>query len=129
MLGSGRDGVIPLCMEVVARYGEGAHFGVFDLDAFFIVVGVEFAGDLESCGRGGGGDQVDHGETAGERAGAPVLRDLAEHAVLDLVPFRGAGRIMANRQRETGLVGELLQFCAPQARARRVGATAICGDQ
>ena len=48
--------------------------------------------------------------------------------MLDLVPFRRAGRIMANADGQSGFVGELLQFDFPQAHARTVGAAAVRRD-
>ena len=47
-------------------------------DALGIGVGVEFAGDGEAGRRGRGGDQLDYGQATGQRAAAPVLRDVAE---------------------------------------------------
>jgi vitamin B12/bleomycin/antimicrobial peptide transport system ATP-binding/permease protein len=42
-----------------------------------------------------GADQLDHGKAIGERSAAPVLRDVAEQPVLDLVPLRRARRVYA----------------------------------
>jgi hypothetical protein len=53
---------------------------------------------------------------------------VTEQAMLDLVPFRRAGRIMANADGQSGFVGELLQFDFPQAHARTVGAAAVRRD-
>jgi len=74
-------------MEVVAGDGEGIDFRVGDLDALGIVGGVEFAGDRQAGLGGGCSDQFDDGKAAGQRSGAPVLRDVAKEPVLDLVPF------------------------------------------
>src|SRR5271154_5366863 len=95
--GTGLDGVIPLGMEGVAFDVEGRHFGVADSDALFIGIGVEFAADRQSrlgCGRR---DQLDDRRPAGERPATPILRDVAEQAVVDLVPLGCAGRVMAGR--------------------------------
>ena len=43
--------------------------------------------DLQAGFGCGSGDQVDDDLQAGQRMAAPVLSDLAEQAVLDLVPF------------------------------------------
>jgi hypothetical protein len=44
------------------------------------------------CAAGWGGpDQLHHRDTIRQRSAAPVLRDVAEQAMLDLVPLRGAG--------------------------------------
>src|SRR5674536_210029 len=112
-------------MERVAGDVEGGHFGVADLDAFGVGVFVEFAANGETgfCRRRR--DQFDDGGSAGQRTPAPVLRNVTEQAMLDLVPFRRAGRIVANADGQPDLVGELLQFDFPQAHARAVGAAAI----
>ena len=79
-------------MERVTGDVESQHLGVTDLDAFLVGAVIEQAFDLET-GRGGrGADQLDDRNAIGERATAPVLGDVAEQAVLDPVPFRGARR-------------------------------------
>src|SRR5277367_5639224 len=111
--GTGLDGVIPLVMEGVAFDVEGRHFGVADSDALFIGIGVEFAADRQSrlgCGRR---DQLDDRRPAREWPATPILRDVAEQAVFDLVPLGCAGRIMADDDGQSGLIGELLQFELP----------------
>ena len=80
----------------VSGYVEGRHFRVRDLDALWIGVAIEFAADFETGFRRGVGDQFDDDEEAEEWRRAPVLRDVAEHAMLDLVPLRGPWRIVAD---------------------------------
>ena len=53
-------------------------------------------------------------------AGRASLRDVAEQPVLDLVPFRCAGRIVVDADHEPGLVGQLLQFELPEAHTRTI---------
>ena len=60
-------------MEVVALEVEGSYFGLGDLDALVIGVGVEFAGDREAGRRSRGGDQLDDCQATGQRTAAPVL--------------------------------------------------------
>ena len=60
---------------------------------------------------------------------APVLRDVTEHAVLDLIPFRRTRRIVADLDREPRLVGELLQLDFPQPHTRTVRAAAVGRDR
>ena len=48
-----------------------------------------------------------------QRLAAPVLGDEGEQAVLDAVPFAGAGRVMGDGDGQPGSVGELLQFDLP----------------
>src|SRR5271165_3938106 len=110
---SGRDAVVPFWMEGIALYVECRDLLVGDLDALGIGVGIEFAADFETGFRRGVCDQFDGHEEADERHGAPVLGNVAEHAVLDLVPLRGPRRIMADLDDQAGLVGELLQRHLP----------------
>ncbi len=44
-------------------------------------------------------NQLDDGYPVSQRTGAPILRDMAEEAVLDLIPLRCARRIVANMDR------------------------------
>ena len=71
-------------------------------------VPIQFATNRKTGFRRGVGDQFDGDQQTGERRRAPVLSDVAEHAVLDLVPLRGPRRIMAHLHDETGFVGKLL---------------------
>src|SRR5208337_4385754 len=93
---------------------EGRHFRVRDLDALWIGVAIEFAADFETGFRRGVGDQFDDDEEAEEWRRAPVLRDVAEHAMLDLVPLRSPWRIVANLNDQTGFVRELLEGQLPE---------------
>jgi len=79
------------------------------------------------CGRVG--DGFDHGDAADAWGCAPVLGDVAEHALLDLVPpLRGSWWIVADLEGQAGLVGKPLRFKFPQPQPRTVRATAIGGD-
>ena len=66
---------------------------------------------------------------AEERLAAPVARDEAEQAVLDLVPLARAGREVADLDLKAGLVGQALQLGLPQPGAVAVGAAAVGGDR
>ena len=63
----GRDGVVPLSVEVVAgdREGVDLFFGVLDADG--VGAGVEFGADGEPGGGAGGTDEVDDDLVAGQR--------------------------------------------------------------
>src|SRR5208337_5329901 len=65
----------------------------------------------------------------GERPAAPVLGDVAEQPMLNLVPLRCARRIMVDMDDEPGLVGELLQLDLPQPHPRPVRAATIGRDR
>src|SRR5208283_2457860 len=94
-------------MELIAGDVEGFHLGLADPDAFAVGAGVERAVDFQAGLGGGGADQFDHAKASGERPAAPVLRDLAEQPVLDLVPLRRARRIVVEVDHEPGLTETL----------------------
>ena len=104
-------------MEVIAFDVEAGHLGVGDRAALLVGPGIEDAVDREPGLGWSGADELDHGETIGERAAAPVLRDVAEQPVLDPIPLRGARRVVMDVDREAGLVGEVLQFELPEPQA------------
>ena len=87
-------------MELIACDVEACHLGFADLDALAIAAGVERAFDLEAGLGGGRSDQLDHGQAIRERPAAPVLRDMAEQPVLNLVPLRCAWRIVVDVDHE-----------------------------
>src|SRR3712207_4037316 len=58
-----------------------------------------------------------------------VLREEGEQPVLDLVPFAGAGREVADAERQARLVGQPLQLPLPQPQPRAVAPPAVGGDQ
>src|SRR5207302_5178007 len=74
-------------------------------------------------------NQFDHGHAIDEGSPAPSLRDVAEQAVLDLIPLRRARRIVMDVEYEAGLVGELLQLDLPQPDTRSIRAAAIGRDR
>jgi hypothetical protein len=89
-------------MEWIVRDVESAHLVVTYLYALFIAVFIEFAAHRQAGCGGRSGDQLDDRETARQWAAAPVLCDVAEEAMLYLVPFRRAGRVVTNRDRQAG---------------------------
>ena len=52
-------------------------------------------------------NQVDHGLEGAQRTPAPVLRDVAEQPMLDLVPLARARREVADVDAQAGVVGQL----------------------
>jgi hypothetical protein len=116
-------------VEHGAGEAYGGELGVGDFDPFRVCVLVEAGVDVESGACWCGADEVDDDFEAGEGCAAPVLGDEAEPAVLDCVPFAGAGREMAHLDSETGLACELLQLGPPEAGAVAVTAAAVGGDR
>ena len=84
---------------------EGLHLRVGDAYRLGIAVLVQLAAYRQAGFRRGGGDEFDDREAADERLPAPSLSDVAEHAMLDLVPLRCPRRIVAHLQDQPGLVG------------------------
>ena len=90
-------------MEFVALNVDGVHLGVGDFDARRIAVGIDLALHLQAGLGRGGGNQLDDGLVADEGPTAPVLGDERKEAMLDLVPFAGAGRKVADRDDDAEL--------------------------
>ena len=77
-------------MELIAGDVEAFHGGFADLDALVVAARVERALDFQTSLGRRRPDQFDHGEAVGERPAAPVLCDVTEQPVLDLVPLCAA---------------------------------------
>src|SRR5256885_12405942 len=88
----GTDCVIPFAMERSFLNLYGREFLVGHLDPGGIGVGVQLRLDMQPGLGLRVPDQVDdHGATQ-QRLAAPVLRDVAKHPMLDLVPLTRSGR-------------------------------------
>ena len=122
------DGVIPFGMEGIAADVESSHFRVADFHALGVGVFVEFAAHGEAGLRCRRRDQFDDRRSAGQRTPAPVLRDVTEKAMLDLVPlwpatikFAGSSTTMiagCARQGQTERRAEPEAESGPGARRR-----------
>ena len=69
---------------------------------------VEFSAYYQTLCRSGASDKVDDNGKAFERLAAPVPCDMAEHSMLDFIPFACAGRQVTHLHGEPGFVGETL---------------------
>ena len=75
-------------------------------------------------------NQADDGAVAGQRLPRPVLADLTEEAVLNRIPLRGAGGVMADRHGQPEAVNQLfLERVFPAPASGRITAAAIGQDQ
>ena len=75
---------------MIAGDVEASHCGFADLYALLVAARVEGALDLQTGFGRGRADQFDDGKTIRKRPAAPVLRDMAEQPVLDLIPLCAA---------------------------------------
>src|SRR5271170_4524944 len=107
-------------MERVAVDVEGLHLGIANLDALLVGARVERTLDLQASLGRGRRDQLDDGQSVRQRSAAPALRDMAEQAVLDLVPLRSTRRIEMDVDHKLRRIGELLQLDFPQPHARSI---------
>ena len=60
---------------------------------------------------------------------SPVLGDVAEPPVLDLIPFTRSGWEVADGQHQARLTGQILQDDFPESRAVVVRAASVGRDQ
>ena len=97
-------------MLIPPRVQEG---GDWLISGFGIEVGVEFAADRQAGVGRGGADQIDDDAIADQRLGTPVHADEREQAMLDLVPFAGAGWQMMDSDLNAEFVGQSLQLALP----------------
>src|SRR5712692_628047 len=73
-------------------------------------------------------DQLHDRLEGAERTASPVLGDVTEEAVLDLVPLAGAGREVRDVNTQTQVISQALQLRLPSARAIAVAAARIGRD-
>src|SRR5580704_12161583 len=107
-------------MERIALDVERLHLGIADFDTFLVGRGVERALDFQAGFGRRRSYQLDYRHAIDEWSPAPSLRDVAEQAVLDLIPLRCSWRIVMDVEHQARLVGELLQFDLPQPNARSI---------
>ena len=115
-------------MKGVRVQREVAHFSFGDDEAGLIASFIEFGLDAQTGGRARVADQFDEGLEGAERTPAPLLRDVAEESVLDLVPFARARWEMRHVDAEAQVVGQPLQRRLPAARPIPVAAAGVGGD-
>jgi hypothetical protein len=77
-------------MELIAGDVEGFHYGFAHLDALAVAARIDCAFDLETGLGRRCSDQLDYGQAIRERPATPILCDVAEQAVFDLIPLCAA---------------------------------------
>ena len=95
-------------MKLLRCEQDRRQFLVSHLDSRGVLVGVQLGSHLEPLLRFRVGDQIDDNFVTQQRLAAPVLTDVGEQSMLDLVPLAGSGWKVAHRDPETGLVCEFL---------------------
>ena len=107
---------------------EFCEFSIGDFDASRIDASIQFSAYLQSGLRCRVRDQVDDYVVTDQRSPTPILGDVAEYAMLDLVPFAGARREVAHMDRHSQAHRQLLQRHFPKAAPATVAATPVCRD-
>ena len=102
---------------------------VRDFDACRITIAVLDGGDGQSLLGRRMRNQFNHGLKRRERFAPPIERNVGKESVLDLIPFAGCWRHMADGNGQPGLCGELLQLYLPQPVASPVGSASISNDE
>src|SRR6516165_10916939 len=116
-------------MEFSRSYSKFRHLFLTHLDADFIVVCIQCRPNDQPRRRCRFGDQVNDRGSAQQWSTAPVLRDVAEQPVLDLVPFARPWWKMTHPQLQVDPVSQVLQRHLPQPRPVAIAAATIGGDQ
>lgn len=102
-------------MEPVSLDGQALHLLIRDLSPSWIAVLVQFRANRQPRLYCRVTNEVDH-LPAHQRPTTPVLHDMAEHAVLDLVPLACPWREVAHRNGQPTLIGKPLPLDFPQAK-------------
>ena len=97
-------------MEVFFEQVDVSHLRVGDFLADRVRSTIKLRLDTKAGGRARRADQLHDGLVIQKRPATPILRDVTEHAVLDLVPLGCAGGKVRHPDREAGSVGKLLKL-------------------
>jgi hypothetical protein len=92
-------------VEFIAQDVDFCDFLLGDSDSRRVGSSIQFGMDLEAGRRGGAGDKTDDRLEATLRLASPVLADVGEQPMLDLVPLAGAGRKVTDEDSQAGFVG------------------------
>src|SRR6267142_1156814 len=99
------------------RQVERAHFLVAHLEPLFVGSWVHVGIDGETGFRGGPTNNPENPSQGPQWVASPVAADLAEDPMLDGIPLRRSTGIMAHRDGEARVIGELLKLVLPESRA------------
>ena len=108
---------------------ESGQFGVGNLEAGRIDASIEFGADFQPGLGCGVRDQIDDDLVTHQRSPPPILGDVAEHPMLDLVPFAGSRWEVAHMDGHPQALRQRLQCHLPQTAPAAVAATPVGRDQ
>ena len=108
---------------------ERFHLLVGDFDAGRVSSAIQFCLDLESLARLRVRDQLDDYLMAGKRTATPILSYVAEHLVLNSVPFAGAEREVSDTDLYPQFIRQTLQFHFPESASGPITTAPIGNDQ
>src|SRR5262249_42570612 len=111
--------------EVVFHNLQCPHLSLGHLDAEVIATGIELCPDRESGLGGRGANELDDHLVADKWTAAPVLRDVREEFMFDLVPLAGPRRKVAYTSGEAGRVRNRLERHLPQTIPVAVAAARV----
>lgn len=101
-------------MKVAALQINLTQFIVRDNDARGIGLRIQSAANFKACLGGRCRNQIDDYFVADEWFTAPVLADIREETMFNLVPFAGAWRQVTHSNRQVEFIGQFLEFDLPQ---------------
>jgi len=120
--------VIPVAVKVVWLESECCQFRVGDLYASRIRSTIKFGSDLQACPCRCVGDQIEDDFVTDQWSTSPILGNVREHPVLDLVPLAGAWREVGYMNWQAQADRQGLQRYLPQAAPAAVASSAIGCD-
>src|SRR6516225_9824250 len=121
--------VVPISVEFVALDSNRGHLFVRNLHPLWVFTRIDFGMDAQPGSGRCGGNQIHNHLVADQRFAAPVLADEREQSVFNFIPLTGPRWQMTDRDLQSGLVGQLLQFPFPQTHSNAVTPAGISRDQ
>src|SRR5258708_6544305 len=121
--------IVPFPVEGMPGEVDRSHLGGIGLLAGLIRRLVALGLHFQPRVRRGGGDECDHHFVADQGLASPILGDVAEKPMLDLVPFTGGWGKMTYGDLQSELATQLRQTPFPQMTPSAVAAPAVGGNE
>src|SRR3990172_9153671 len=102
------DRIVPIAVERIWLDFEFRHLLIRHFDSTGVMPSVQRGANTQAAFRRGVTYEIHNHPQRLQRLATPVLGDVTEHLVFDLVPLAGAGRKVADANAQPGLVRELL---------------------